>query len=135
MKPRRSLSLTTPPRVSPTPAAAGSLSPEPYRVSRSRLPNGLRVVTIETPHLHAASIALYAGVGARYETRRTNGLSHFVEHMLFRGSARFPDSYTLNRAIEIQEESATRLSEEKTDSIATKLAILHFESPEAKPAK
>ena len=36
---------------------------------------------------------------------------------------------TLNRAIEIQEEAATRLSDEKSDSIDTKLAILHFESP------
>jgi predicted Zn-dependent peptidase len=64
------------------------------------LPNGLRLVTIETPHLHTASIALYARVGARYETRRTNGLSHFVEHMLFRGSERFGSSYALNYAIE-----------------------------------
>lgn len=38
-------------------------------------------------------------------------------------------SDTLGRAIEIQEESATRLAEDKTDPIATKLAILHFESP------
>jgi DNA-binding transcriptional ArsR family regulator len=38
---------------------------------------------------------------------------------------------TLERAIEIQGESATRLSDEKSDSIATKLAILHFESPAA----
>jgi predicted Zn-dependent peptidase len=80
--------------------AAAALRPEPYRVFRSRLPNGLRLVTIETPHLHTASIALYAGVGARYETRRTNGLSHFVEHMLFRGSERFASSYALNYAIE-----------------------------------
>jgi len=76
------------------------LSTPPYRVFRSRLPNGLRLVTIETPHLHTASIALYARVGARYETRRTNGLSHFVEHMLFRGSSRFANSFELNYAIE-----------------------------------
>lgn len=42
---------------------------------------------------------------------------------------------TLNRAIEIQEESASRLADDKSDSIATKLAILHFESPPAKAAK
>jgi len=100
MKPRRSLSLTSQPHASRTSATPVLLPPEPYRVSRSRLPNGLRVVTIETPHLHAASIALYAGVGARYETRRTNGLSHFVEHMLFRGSDAFANSYALNYAIE-----------------------------------
>ncbi len=40
-------------------------------------------------------------------------------------------SDTLNKAIEIQEEAATRLSNEKSDSLSTKLAILHFESPAA----
>jgi DNA-binding transcriptional ArsR family regulator len=39
---------------------------------------------------------------------------------------------TLNRAIEIQAEAATRLSDEKSDSINTKLALLHFESPQSK---
>jgi predicted Zn-dependent peptidase len=72
----------------------------PYDVFRSRLPNGLRVVTIETPHLHTATLCLYVGAGSRYETPKSNGLSHFVEHMLFRGSSRFPDSLALNRAIE-----------------------------------
>jgi len=42
---------------------------------------------------------------------------------------------TLNRAIEIQEESASRLSKEKSDSIGTRLAILHFEAPEGKSSK
>ncbi|HEY4187177.1 MAG TPA: pitrilysin family protein [Polyangia bacterium] len=87
-------------QTSPEVPVGAPLRPEPYKVARSRLANGLRVVTIETPHLHTASIALYAGVGARYETRRTNGLSHFVEHMLFRGSDAFANSYALNHAIE-----------------------------------
>ncbi len=72
----------------------------PYRVGRSRLPNGLRLVTVETPHLHSAAISLYVRAGSRYETPRTNGLSHFVEHMLFRGSSQFPNSFALNLAIE-----------------------------------
>jgi DNA-binding transcriptional ArsR family regulator len=42
---------------------------------------------------------------------------------------------TLNRALEIQDESAARQSEEKSDSIHTKMAILHFESPAAKGKK
>jgi predicted Zn-dependent peptidase len=72
----------------------------PYRVFRSRLSNGLRLVTIETPHLHTANLCLYVRAGSRYETAAENGLSHFVEHMLFRGSSQFPDSLALNRAIE-----------------------------------
>jgi predicted Zn-dependent peptidase len=72
----------------------------PYRVYRSRLSNGLRLVTIETPHLHTANLCLYVRAGSRYETPAENGLSHFVEHMLFRGSSQFADSLALNRAIE-----------------------------------
>jgi predicted Zn-dependent peptidase len=76
------------------------VAPAPYRVFRDLLPNGLRLSTVETPHLHSAVVAVYVRAGARYETPHSNGLSHFVEHMLFRGSARFPTSFLLNRAIE-----------------------------------
>jgi len=79
---------------------ATELKKAPYRVFRSLLPNGLRVVTVETPYLHTANVCLYVRAGSRYETVASNGLSHFVEHMLFRGSARFPDSFALNLAIE-----------------------------------
>src|SRR5689334_7401968 len=101
------------PRRVPSPAAARpspptrpdrpnrpNLARPPYRVERALLPNGLRVVTVETPYLHTASVVLYARAGSRYETPESNGLSHFVEHMLFRGSSGFPDSLALNRAIE-----------------------------------
>jgi len=72
----------------------------PFRRHRRRLRSGLTLVVIETPHLHSAQVALYARVGSRYETRRTSGLSHFVEHMLFRGCQGFPSSFALNDAIE-----------------------------------
>lgn len=88
--------MTTIPRLGRSDAAYAV----PYRVHRDRLRNGLRVTTVETPHLHGATVALYARAGSRYERPSTNGLSHFVEHMLFRGSGRFPDSLSLNRAIE-----------------------------------
>jgi predicted Zn-dependent peptidase len=64
------------------------------------LPNGLTVVTVELPHLHSVSVVMYARVGSRYETAADNGLSHFLEHMLFRGTERLPDAYALNHAIE-----------------------------------
>jgi predicted Zn-dependent peptidase len=64
------------------------------------LPNGLRTVIIEVPYLHTVSLVMYARVGSRYESVETNGLSHFLEHMLFRGTAAHPDSLALHRAIE-----------------------------------
>ena len=64
------------------------------------LDNGLRVVTVELPHLHTATVVMYAKLGSRFEDERDNGLSHFLEHMLFRGTASHPDAYQINLAIE-----------------------------------
>jgi predicted Zn-dependent peptidase len=74
--------------------------PPSIQVHRATLPNGLIVVTVPMPHLHTASVVMYARVGSRYESEHTNGLSHFLEHMLFRGSRSHPSSYALNYAIE-----------------------------------
>jgi predicted Zn-dependent peptidase len=71
-----------------------------FRRFMDTLPNGLRVVTVELPHLHSVSVVMYARVGSRYETPSDNGLSHFLEHMLFRGTERLPDAFQLNHAIE-----------------------------------
>jgi predicted Zn-dependent peptidase len=76
------------------------MQPAPFTRSKDILPCGLRVVTVELPHLHSASVVMYAKVGSRYESARDNGLSHFLEHMLFRGTDRLPDAYQLNHAIE-----------------------------------
>jgi len=70
------------------------------RHSSHTLSNGLRVVAVELPHLHTTTVQLYTKVGPRFETLRDNGLSHFLEHMLFRGTTRYPSSWEINFAIE-----------------------------------
>ncbi len=70
------------------------------RTEAARLANGLRVVTVDLPHLHTASLVLYVKVGSRLERAEDNGLSHFVEHMLFRGTEGHPTSYDINFAFE-----------------------------------
>ncbi len=67
---------------------------------RDTLPNGLRVVTAEMPHLHSVEVACYLRVGGRDEDQRTAGISHFLEHILFRGTAEHPTSVELERAFE-----------------------------------
>lgn len=71
-----------------------------FKVSRDALPSGLTVVTVETPHLHSVMCAVYVRVGSRHEDARTSGVSHFLEHLFFRGSARYPDSVRMNAAVE-----------------------------------
>ncbi|MBN1689092.1 MAG: insulinase family protein [Candidatus Omnitrophica bacterium] len=50
------------------------------------LPNHLGVLTIPMRDRHSVSVALWIRAGARYETKRSNGISHFLEHMLFKGT-------------------------------------------------
>jgi predicted Zn-dependent peptidase len=64
------------------------------------LPNGLRVVCVEMPHLHAAELAVYLKVGSRNDPPAKAGLSHFLEHMLFRGTADFGSSLEIENAFE-----------------------------------
>lgn len=54
----------------------------------SKLPNGLTVVTDPMPHLESASIGVWVNAGARNETPEENGLSHMLEHMAFKGTAK-----------------------------------------------
>lgn len=64
------------------------------------LPSGLTVMTVETPHLHSAMCSVYVRVGSRHEDSETNGVSHMLEHLFFRGSRRFPNSVKMNAAVE-----------------------------------
>ena len=55
-----------------------------YKITR--LPNGLTIATVEMPHMNSVSLGLWVGVGGRYETAEVNGVCHFIEHMLFKGT-------------------------------------------------
>src|SRR5512137_2897867 len=57
-----------------------------YRVTR--LPNGLTVATAEMPQMLSVSLGLWVGVGSRYEPAPLNGVCHFIEHLLFKGTAK-----------------------------------------------
>ena len=50
------------------------------------LKNGIRLVTEEIPYVNSVSIGLWVKVGSRYESLNNNGISHFIEHMLFKGT-------------------------------------------------
>ena len=55
-------------------------------VQRTVLPNGLRVISEKMPHVRSASVGIWIGTGAREESRELTGISHFIEHMLFKGT-------------------------------------------------
>jgi predicted Zn-dependent peptidase len=66
----------------------------------SELANGVRVVTTPLPTAQAVSANLFVGTGSRAEERRLQGLAHFLEHMVFKGSERRPSAMEIAEAIE-----------------------------------
>jgi predicted Zn-dependent peptidase len=69
-----------------------------YRLTR--LPSGVRVVTAPMRERASVSVAVMFGVGSRHEEPERGGLSHFIEHMLFKGARRYPTAKAVSEAIE-----------------------------------
>jgi predicted Zn-dependent peptidase len=64
------------------------------------LPNGLRVVTQEMPAGRSVAVGLFVQVGSRHEDAAHGGLSHMLEHLVFKGTRRYPDPGGLSEAVE-----------------------------------
>ncbi len=67
---------------------------------KTTLPNGLRLLTQEMPNTRSVSICIFIGTGSRYEPERLGGISHFIEHLLFRGTEKRPTSRDISESIE-----------------------------------
>ncbi len=68
-----------------------------YQVTR--LQNGLTIATAQMPHMASVSLGLWVGVGGRHEPKELNGVSHFIEHMLFKGT-RKRSAKAISQAVE-----------------------------------
>ena len=67
---------------------------------RTVLPNGLRILSSTMPHTRSVSVSIFVGAGSRYEVDSLAGASHFLEHILFKGTERRPDPALISGAIE-----------------------------------
>lgn len=64
------------------------------------LANGLRVLTIPMPSFESATVMVMVGAGSRYETKINNGISHFLEHMAFKGTKKRPTAMDISSLID-----------------------------------
>lgn len=67
---------------------------------RTVLPNGLRVITIPMPAIESATVLLMVRAGSRYEEREGSGISHFLEHMAFKGTKKRPTALSISTVID-----------------------------------
>lgn len=60
------------------------------------LPNGVRLLMIPMQGVNSVATSVMVAVGSRYETREVNGISHFLEHMVFKGTKKYPTTEDVN---------------------------------------
>src|SRR5687767_14426847 len=71
-----------------------------FPLLKEKLPNGLRVVLLPRRERQAVTFLVLIGVGSRYETPRQAGLSHFLEHMFFKGTQTRPSAKQIAESID-----------------------------------
>jgi len=64
------------------------------------LKNGLRLITVPMKSVESMTVMIGVGAGSRYETKGTNGLSHFLEHMLFKGTKKRPTTLDISSTLD-----------------------------------
>ena len=70
------------------------------KYSKVTLSNGLRVICVPVSSLESATVTVWVKTGSRKEDKRVNGISHFLEHMVFKGSKKRPSSKLISEAVD-----------------------------------
>ena len=94
---------------------------------RTVLPNGLRILSSTMPHVRSVSTGLFIGAGARYEDEPVAGASHFIEHMLFKGTQKRPEPRLISGAIESVGGVLNASTDREATVYYTKVARGHFD--------
>jgi len=70
------------------------------KYTKTTLKNGLRVITTPIATLESATVTVWVKTGSRLEEKRVNGISHFLEHMVFKGSKKRPTAKDISEAVD-----------------------------------
>lgn len=92
-----------------------------------RYPNGLRVVLCQTPGLFSVSTGIYAGVGSVDESEKENGISHFIEHMMFKGTQK-RSAFEIVDAVDSIGAQINAFTTKECTCYYTKSTLDHFET-------
>ncbi len=93
--------------------------------TKTTLSNGLRVVTCRMPRAQGTAIGIWIKVGGRYETEQNKGISHYLEHLLFKGSRKY-SCRKLKEAIEGVGGSLNGFTSEEVTCFLAKLPIRYL---------
>ncbi|NTW97818.1 MAG: insulinase family protein [Oscillochloris sp.] len=90
-------------------------------------PAGLRILVEELPHTYSVSVGCFVGAGARHEPDAHGGAAHFIEHMCFKGTSRFPTARQISEAVEGVGGILNASTSYESTVYWAKVATIHFE--------
>jgi predicted Zn-dependent peptidase len=69
-------------------------------IAKHTLKNGLRVVIVPIKNANSVTVLILVGTGSKYETKEINGISHFLEHMFFKGTKKRPTTLKISETLD-----------------------------------
>ncbi len=109
------------------PSDATSIADQTYR--KTTLDSGLRIITCNMPHTRSASMIILVGTGSRYEAENEAGISHFIEHLCFKGTEKRRLPQQISEPVEGVGGSLNGSTDQEVTTYWAKVALPHF--PEA----
>lgn len=94
---------------------------------RTVLPNGLRVLTIPMPSFESATVMLMVAAGSRYENKKNSGISHFLEHMAFKGTTKRPSAMEIASLIDGMGGEVNAFTGKETTGYYIKSSAVHVD--------
>lgn len=91
------------------------------------MPNGLNILVEELPHTYSVSVGCFVGAGACHEPAMLSGAAHFIEHMCFKGTARYPTARQISQAIEGVGGILNASTSYESTIYYAKVATIHFD--------
>lgn len=93
----------------------------------SKFPNGFTVATAFMPQMRSVSVGIWVGVGSRFETPEVNGVCHFIEHVVFKGTAK-RSAREISEAVEGLGGYLNAFTSEETTCFHARVSHEHFDS-------
>jgi len=94
---------------------------------KTTLKNGVRVIVAPMEHTKAVTVLVLFGTGSKYETKKTNGVSHYLEHMFFKGTKKRPRTIDISSLLDGVGGEFNAFTGEEFTGYYVKVATEHFD--------
>lgn len=95
---------------------------------KTTLKNGLRIITVPQKNTQSLTILVLVGTGSKYERKEINGISHFLEHMYFKGTRKRPSTMAIAETLDKVGGIYNAFTSEEYTGYFAKVASPHFET-------